>query len=119
MVNALRYTKRGKVLVGVRRRGERLRFEVCDTGPGIPPDRRAEIFHEFVRLDTSPGTPQGMGLGLAIVERACALLDHPLELHSELGRGTRFTVTVPLAEASSRRVTQRPIRSLGSRRSTT
>lgn len=98
VVNALRYTKRGKVLVGARRRGERLRFEVCDTGPGIPADRRAEIFHEFVRLDTSPGTPQGMGLGLAIVERACALLNHPLGLDSTPGRGTRFSVTVPLAE---------------------
>lgn len=98
VVNALRYTKKGKVLVGGLRRGDRLRFLVCDTGPGIPPDRRAEIFDEFVRLDHAPGTPQGMGLGLAIVERACALLDHPLTLDSEVGRGTRFGVSVPIAQ---------------------
>lgn len=98
VVNALRYTKQGRVLVGAQRRGDRLRFLVCDTGPGIPPDRRREIFDEFVRLDNSPGTPQGMGLGLAIVERACALLDHPLTLDSEVGRGTRFGVSVPLTE---------------------
>ena len=101
VVNALRYTRHGKVLVGARRRGDKLRIEICDTGPGIPPDRWAEIFHEFVRLDTSPGTPQGMGLGLAIVERACALLDHALELESEPGRGTRFTVSVPMCEGSA------------------
>ena len=97
VVNALRYTKQGKVLFGAVRRGDRVRFLVCDTGPGIPPDRRAEIFDEFVRLDHAPGTPQGMGLGLAIVERACALLDHPLSLDSEVGRGTRFAVSVPMA----------------------
>ncbi len=101
VVNALRYTKQGKVLVGATRRGDRLRFLVCDTGPGIPPDRRAEIFDEFVRLDNSPGTPQGMGLGLAIVERACALLDHPLTLDSEVGRGTRFGVSVPIASPAA------------------
>ncbi|TPE52150.1 hybrid sensor histidine kinase/response regulator [Amaricoccus solimangrovi] len=101
VVNALRYTKQGKVVVGAVRRGDRLRFLICDTGPGIPPDRRAEIFDEFVRLEHSPGTPQGMGLGLAIVERACALLDHPLSLDSEVGRGTRFGVSVPVAEPAT------------------
>lgn len=96
VVNALRYTTSGRVLVGVRRRGERLSLEVCDTGPGIPPERRADIFREFVRLDTAGDAPQGMGLGLAIVERSCALLGHPLSLDSVPGRGTCFSVSVPV-----------------------
>jgi two-component system, sensor histidine kinase len=96
VVNALRYTREGRVLVGVRRRGDRARLEVWDTGPGIPPERCRDIFREFVRLEMHADAPHGMGLGLAIVERACALLDHPLELHSLPGRGTRFGVSVPL-----------------------
>jgi signal transduction histidine kinase len=100
VVNALRYTRTGRVLVGARRLPGRLRIEIWDTGPGIPPDRTADIFREFVRLDTSPAAPQGMGLGLAIVERACALLDHALDLESVPGKGTRFSVTVPVVEAT-------------------
>lgn len=95
--NALRYTKEGRVLVGVRRCGADLRLEVLDTGPGIPPERRDDIFREFVRLETAPDTQPGMGLGLAIVERACALLGHRLALDSRPGRGTRFALTLPRA----------------------
>ncbi len=97
VVNALRYTKGGKVLVGVRAGAEHLRLEVLDTGPGIPPERRDDIFREFVRLETAPGTAPGMGLGLAIVERACALLGHRLALDSRPGSGTRFALTLPRA----------------------
>ncbi|CAN5716009.1 PAS-domain containing protein [soil metagenome] len=100
VVNALRYTREGKVLVGARRLGCRVRLEVWDTGPGIPPERTADVFREFVRLDTSGDAPQGMGLGLAIVERSCALLAHPLTLASVPGRGTRFSVDVPRIEAA-------------------
>src|SRR5690606_19526907 len=89
--------RRGRVLVGARRLGERMRLEVWDTGPGIPPERKAAVFREFVRLDSSPGVPPGMGLGRARVERACALLEHPLSLESQPGRGTHFTVTAPRA----------------------
>ena len=115
VVNALRYTRSGTVLVGARRSGTSLRLEVHDTGPGIPADRRADVFREFVRLETSPGTAPGMGLGLAIVERSCALLGHGLELVSEPGRGSRFSVTVPLApcpvaqEAAPRLAGQQPL----------
>ena len=101
VVNALRYTARGKVLVGVRRRSGLARIDVFDTGPGIPAERRADIFCEFVRLDANPGVPQGMGLGLAIVDRACALLNHRLDLASEPGRGTQFSVTLPIADAGA------------------
>lgn len=95
--NALRYTQAGRVLVGARRVGPCVRVEVWDTGPGIPNDRLEEIFCEFTRLDTSGAA--GMGLGLAIVEQACALLDHPLAVRSVVGRGTVFTVTVPRSSA--------------------
>ncbi len=93
--NALRYTQNGRVLVGARRQNGHLRLEVWDTGPGIPADKQTEIFQEFTRLD--PTAEAGMGLGLAIVEQACALLGHPLALDSKVGRGTVFRVTVPLA----------------------
>ncbi|ATX64970.1 hybrid sensor histidine kinase/response regulator [Roseinatronobacter bogoriensis] len=96
--NAIRYTERGRVVLGVRRRGGVLRIEVWDTGPGIPEDRQADIFKEFTRLDPA-GSDGGMGLGLAIVEQACALLQHPLSLSSALGRGTMFSVTVPQTNA--------------------
>ncbi|MCC5993596.1 MAG: PAS-domain containing protein [Rhodobacteraceae bacterium] len=94
--NALRYTRQGRVLLGVRRKGSDLRLEVWDTGPGIPEDKLSEIFKEFTRLDSARGD-SGMGLGLAIVEQACALLGHPLALRSTFGHGTVFSVTVPVA----------------------
>ncbi|MDT8855679.1 PAS-domain containing protein [Paracoccaceae bacterium Fryx2] len=96
--NAIRYTARGRVLVGVRRRGHGVRLEVWDTGPGIPEADQDAIFREFHRLDAPASASEGMGLGLAIVERACALLGHPLGLRSEVGRGTCFMLQVPLAD---------------------
>lgn len=93
--NAVRYTRSGRVLLGARRLGDAVRIEVWDTGPGIPEEQRDAIFREFHRLDTPAPSDGGVGLGLAIVERACLLLDHPLDLVSEPGRGTGFRVTVP------------------------
>jgi hypothetical protein len=100
LANAIRYTRRGKVLVGARRQGETARIEVWDTGPGIPEDQRDTIFREFHRLETPNRPDGGVGLGLAIVERACALLGHPLALHSVFGSGTGFAVTVPVVDAA-------------------
>jgi signal transduction histidine kinase len=94
--NAIRYTDRGGVLVAARRRGSSLRLEVWDTGPGIPEEAQEVIFREFQRLNARASAAEGMGLGLAIVERACGLLGHPLELVSRVGRGSLFRVTVPL-----------------------
>lgn len=92
--NAIRYTGHGSVLVGVRRRGGQARLEVHDTGPGIAEEHRAAIFEEFRRLHRRASAAEGMGLGLAIVERACARLGHPLDLVSEPGRGSAFRVTL-------------------------
>ncbi len=94
--NAVRYTDRGRVLVGTRRLGAGLRVEVIDTGPGIPEAEQADVFREFHRLNARASASEGMGLGLAIVERAAALLGHPIGLSSVPGRGTRFTVMLPL-----------------------
>jgi CheY-like chemotaxis protein len=99
--NAVRYTARGKVVVGARRRRGMVRLEVWDTGPGIPEEEQDNIFLEFRRLNAPASASEGMGLGLAIVERACALLGHPLGLSSVVGRGTGFMVQVPLAEGAA------------------
>ncbi|PJF10804.1 PAS-domain containing protein [Pseudorhodobacter sp. MZDSW-24AT] len=94
--NAIRYTETGRVVVAARKRAGRVRLEVWDTGPGIPEEEQDNIFKEFHRLNARASASEGMGLGLAIVERACALLGHPLGLSSRLGRGTCFMLQVPL-----------------------
>ncbi|MDT8439055.1 MAG: PAS-domain containing protein [Wenzhouxiangellaceae bacterium] len=92
--NAVRYSGRGRILLGARRRGDRVRIGVWDTGPGIPQADRRVIFEEFRRLDETRAAP-GLGLGLAIADRMARLLDHPLVLQSHEGRGTCFAVDVP------------------------
>lgn len=94
--NAIRYTEKGRVVVGARRGRARLRVAVIDTGPGIPEEEQENIFREFHRLNARASAAEGMGLGLAIVERACALLGHPLVLTSAPGRGTSFVLTLPV-----------------------
>ncbi len=100
LANAVNYTRRGTVLLGARRVAGAVRIEVWDTGPGIPAAEREAVFREFRRLPGSEATA-GIGLGLAIVERACGLLHHPVELISAEGRGTGFRVTVPRAETAA------------------
>jgi histidine kinase len=99
--NALRYTPRGRVLLGCRREGDSLRIEVHDQGPGIPEALQQEIFEEFRRLGDGVAQDRGAGLGLAIVERIGRLLGHRIGLRSQLGRGSVFTVTVPLGDAAA------------------
>ena len=94
--NALRYTRKGGVLLGCRRRGERLRIEVIDTGPGIPDARREAIFEEFQREEVASADSAGFGLGLSIVRRLALALDHPVTLASRLGHGSIFSVSAPL-----------------------
>ncbi len=99
--NALRYTPRGRVLIGCRRVGDQLRIEVHDQGPGIPESLQGEIFEEFRRLDDGVDQERGAGLGLAIVERIGRLLGHRITLRSTLGSGSVFAVTVPLGAADA------------------
>ncbi|MEW5726812.1 MAG: ATP-binding protein [Pseudomonadota bacterium] len=99
LVNALRYTESGGVLLGCRRRGDCLAIQVVDTGPGIPPDQQVAVFDDFVRLgDKGGATSRGLGLGLAVVRRMAALMGHELELRSVVGKGSAFAVVVPLAQ---------------------
>jgi len=94
--NAVRYTARGGIVIGCRRRGERLRIDIWDSGIGIPEDQQRDIFREFFQLaDPKQGRQGGLGLGLAIVDRLGHLLSHPVEVWSIPGKGSRFSVFVP------------------------
>lgn len=106
VANAVTYTRQGAVLVGCRRRGDKVRFEVWDSGPGLKPEDHERVFEEFQRLDSEHET-RGMGLGLSIVRRACNLLGHELTLRSELGRGSIFSVDLPLVEGAELEDTRR------------
>ncbi|MDO8318374.1 ATP-binding protein [Rhodoferax sp.] len=98
--NALRYTETGGVLVACRRisGADQVAIEVWDTGMGIAPEHQEAVFKEFYQVDNpARQRSQGMGLGLNIVQRSCQLLNHPLQLVSHQGVGTRFRLTVPQA----------------------
>lgn len=94
--NAVKYTNEGAINVVERRDGESVWIDVHDTGPGIAPEHQKMIFREFERPELSAGEP-GLGLGLAIVERACLGLDHKLALTSEPGKGSCFSIQLPVA----------------------
>lgn len=100
IANAIRYTERGGVLIAARQRGAEVVIEVWDSGPGIAPAERERIFEEFQRgaaCDRTGGT--GFGLGLSIVKRMSDALGHPLSLFSRVDRGSRFSISAPLAAA--------------------
>jgi two-component system, sensor histidine kinase len=99
--NALRYTTDGGVLVCARTRGNRLLLQVWDTGIGIKDADRERVFDEFVQVHDSANAPdphqrKGLGLGLAIVRRLSALMNAPLSLRSIAGKGSVFTLEVPV-----------------------
>ena len=97
--NALRYTRSGGVLVGIRHRGDTIRIDVADTGCGIPDDQRDAVFEEFHRGSISADASLasgGLGLGLAIVRRIAGALSHPITFSSKVGRGTIFHIDVPV-----------------------
>jgi two-component system, sensor histidine kinase and response regulator len=94
--NALRYTPQGDILLGVRRRGENVRLDVIDTGIGIAANKQTEIFEEFRQLNNpARDASQGLGLGLAIVARLARLLGAVVEVASQPGRGSRFSLVLP------------------------
>jgi len=100
--NAIRYTRQGGVLVGMRQRADLIRIDIADTGCGIPEDQRDVIFEEFHRAPQAAEadlTGGGLGLGLSIVRRMTDALDHPISFSSTVGRGTTFHLYLPAAEA--------------------
>nr|MBP9088843.1 hybrid sensor histidine kinase/response regulator [Kofleriaceae bacterium] len=102
VANAIRYTTRGSVVVAFRRRGDYVRIQVWDTGVGIPVDQYAAIFREFHQLgNPQRDRTQGVGLGLAIVERLARLLQTHVEVRSQLGRGSVFWFDIPAADNAS------------------
>ena len=99
--NAIKYTMEGRVVVGARRIGARVRIDVYDTGIGIPASKQKIVFREFERLAGASEAGPGAGLGLSIVERLGEVLDHEVRLRSAEGRGSVFSVTVPRATAAA------------------
>lgn len=96
VANAVRFTEVGGIVVGCRREANGLRIEVVDTGRGIRPEDRERVFDEFFRAEEQRAQKSGLGLGLNIVKRLADLLELPVRLRSEVGRGSIFSVTVPL-----------------------
>ena len=96
--NAVKFTERGGVVLGCRRRGRMLAIQVWDSGIGIPADRLHEVFEEFQQLRALPRDGgKGMGLGLPVAERLARAIGHPLGVRSAVGRGSLFELVVPLA----------------------
>ncbi|MEM1377681.1 MAG: NahK/ErcS family hybrid sensor histidine kinase/response regulator, partial [Pseudomonadota bacterium] len=97
--NAIKYTKSGRVLVGVKLRGANIVLIVADTGIGIPSERAQHVFKEFQRLDEGARAASGLGLGLSIVDRISRVLDLPVKLDSVAGRGSVFSVEIPISQS--------------------
>lgn len=101
--NAIKYTRQGHILVGVRRRGELAEIQVIDTGIGIAGDKLNTVFHEFTRLDEGAREAEGLGLGLSIVDRIARVLRLEIRIFSNPGKGTRFSVILPVTAAQESR----------------
>ena len=99
VLNAIRHSPSGRILVGCRRASDTVRLEVWDTGPGIPADKLDEIFEEFAQLENDErDSSRGHGLGLAIVKGLTRVLGHKVSVRSTVGRGSVFSVTLPAAD---------------------
>jgi CheY-like chemotaxis protein len=101
LTNAVRYTEKGKVLLGCRRSEHGLEIQVWDTGFGIPKNHIEDIFIEFKRLESGPHAQKnGIGLGLAIAQRTAGALCHPLQVVSHYGQGSMFSIRVPWGDSA-------------------
>lgn len=99
--NAVKYTEHGKILLGCRRSGRKLRIEVWDTGIGIPDSELQAIFEEYHQLDNAARErARGLGLGLSIVRQLGRLFGAEVSARSQLGKGSVFTIDIKLAEAA-------------------
>lgn len=102
--NACRYTELGGVLLGARRRGDFVELQVWDSGRGIAADQLDKIFLEFNQLEVGRAAQRkGVGLGLAIVERIARMLGYPVQVRSQPGLGSVFSIRVPLAQTRPQR----------------
>ncbi|MBB3268371.1 two-component system CheB/CheR fusion protein [Azospirillum sp. OGB3] len=119
LANAVKYTDRGRILIGCRRAGGAVRVQVWDTGRGIPEGQLKAIFEEFHQVgNLGRDRRQGLGLGLSIVDRLALLLHHPIGVRSDPGRGSVFEIVVPLAddaEAMEEAATEPPLDGAGRR----
>jgi len=113
--NAIKYTREGRVLMGVRRRGDRVRVEVRDTGMGIAEEHIQRIFDEFWRAPDAPSADKGStGLGLSIVERICRLLGTNIEVQSVPGKGSAFALALPCGDSGRVAGSAQPLLAAGS-----
>ena len=105
--NAIKYTRAGKIIVGVRRRGDLAEIQVLDSGIGIEADKLNSVFQEFRRLDDGIREAEGLGLGLSIVDRIARVLRVEIRMRSEKGKGTTASVLLPVSSAEEPRVVRR------------
>ncbi len=97
--NAIRYTDKGQITLSALKSGDQVRISVKDTGIGIPADALDRVFDEYYQLGNAHRDQgKGLGLGLSVVRRVADLLEHPLEAKSDIGKGSTFSVFVPVAE---------------------
>jgi CheY-like chemotaxis protein len=106
--NAIKYTRTGHILVGVRRRGRLAEIQILDTGIGIDSQKLGTVFNEFTRLEEGKREAQGLGLGLSIVDRLARVLHAELRIFSNKGKGTRFSVLLPITSIQAPALTPAP-----------
>jgi len=110
LANALRYTREGRIVLAARVRGEDVELQVWDTGPGIPKHHLQQIFDEFYRYEQpSDWGERGLGLGLSICQRISRVLAHPLQVRSQAGHGSMFSIRVPRAAQAPQPTAANPI----------